>query len=63
MDVRNQIEQLKASMAMKTADMGTELTDHLTAEEKKLLSGLSPEIIELKEKLVACKTNRTEVIE
>ncbi|MED6109969.1 Structural maintenance of chromosomes protein 3 [Stylosanthes scabra] len=60
-DVQNQIEQLKASMAMKTAEMGTELIDHLTPEEKKLLSDLNPEIKELKEKLVACKTDRIEL--
>ncbi|XLT64939.1 hypothetical protein HN873_021378, partial [Arachis hypogaea] len=60
LDVQNQIEQLKASMAMKTAEMGTELIDHLTPEEKKLLSGLNPEIKELKEQLVACKTDRIE---
>ncbi|XP_020962796.1 structural maintenance of chromosomes protein 3-like isoform X2 [Arachis ipaensis] len=60
LDVQNQIEQLKASMAMKTAEMGTELIDHLTPEEKKLLSDLNPEIKELKEQLVACKTDRIE---
>jgi len=43
--------------------MGTELIDHLTPEEKKLLSDLNPEIKDLKEKLVACKTDRIEVIE
>ncbi|XP_027904525.1 structural maintenance of chromosomes protein 3 [Vigna unguiculata] len=59
-DVQNQIEQLKASIAMKNAEMGTELIDHLTPEEKKLLSDLNPEIKDLKEKLVACKTDRIE---
>ncbi|KAK7320513.1 hypothetical protein VNO77_30059 [Canavalia gladiata] len=59
-DVQNQIEQLKASMAMKKAEMGTELIDHLTPEEKKHLSDLNPEIKDLKEKLVACKTDRIE---
>ncbi|MCH99961.1 structural maintenance of chromosomes protein 3-like, partial [Trifolium medium] len=34
--------------------------DHLTPEEKKLLSDLNPEIKDLKEKLVACKTDRIE---
>ncbi|KAK2378214.1 Structural maintenance of chromosomes (SMC) family protein [Trifolium repens] len=57
-DVQNQIEQLKASIAMKKAEMGTELIDHLTPEEKQLLSDLNPEIKDLKEKLVACKTDR-----
>lgn len=41
--------------------MGTELIDHLTPEEKKLLSDLNPEIKDLKEKLVACKTDRIEI--
>lgn len=50
-------------MAMKEAEMGTELIDHLTPEEKKLLSDLNPEIKDLKEKLVACKADRIEVIE
>ncbi|KAG5120860.1 hypothetical protein JHK84_039200 [Glycine max] len=59
-DVQNQIEQLNASIAMKNAEMGTELIDHLTPEEKKLLSDLNPEIKDLKEKLVACKTDRIE---
>ncbi|KAI9116787.1 hypothetical protein K1719_012153 [Acacia pycnantha] len=59
-DVQNQIDQLRASMGMKRAEMGTELIDHLTPEEKKLLSDLNPEIKELKEKLVACKTDRVE---
>ncbi|XP_019434196.1 PREDICTED: structural maintenance of chromosomes protein 3 [Lupinus angustifolius] len=59
-DVQNQIDQLKASMAVKQAEMGTELIDHLTLEEKKLLSDLNPEIKDLKEKLVACKADRVE---
>lgn len=48
-------------MAMKQAEMGTDLIDHLTPEEKNLLSRLNPEISELKEKLIACKTERIEV--
>lgn len=48
-------------MAMKRAEMGTELIDHLTPEEKDLLSRLNPEIADLKEKLIACKTDRLEV--
>ncbi|CAK7329230.1 unnamed protein product [Dovyalis caffra] len=59
-DVRNQIDQLKASMAMKQAEMGTELIDHLTPEEKYELSQLNPEIKELKEKLITCRTDRIE---
>ncbi|TYK21697.1 structural maintenance of chromosomes protein 3 isoform X1 [Cucumis melo var. makuwa] len=59
-DVRNQIDQLRGNMAMKQAEMGTDLIDHLTPEEKNLLSRLNPEISELKEKLIACKTERIE---
>ncbi|CAI8586571.1 unnamed protein product [Vicia faba] len=60
-DVQNQIEQLKASIAMKKTEMATELIDHLTPEEKRLLSDLNPEIKDLKEKLVACKAERIEI--
>lgn len=48
-------------MAMKRAEMGTELIDHLTPEEKHLLSRLNPEITGLKENLITCKTDRIEV--
>lgn len=48
-------------MTMKRAEMGTNLIDHLTPEEKELLSRLNPEIADLKEKLIACKTDRIEV--
>ncbi|XP_050229929.1 structural maintenance of chromosomes protein 3 [Mercurialis annua] len=59
-DVRTQIDQLRGSMTMKQAEMGTELIDHLTPEEKELLSRLNPEIANLKEKLIACRTDRME---
>ncbi|KDP35372.1 hypothetical protein JCGZ_10356 [Jatropha curcas] len=59
-DVRTQIDQLKGSMAIKQAEMGTELIDHLTPEEKDLLSRLNPEIADLKEKLIVCRTDRIE---
>ncbi|CAL9000492.1 unnamed protein product [Prunus brigantina] len=59
-DVRSQIDQLRASMAMKRAEMGTDLIDHLTPVEKDLLSRLNPEIADLKEKLISCKTDRIE---
>lgn len=48
-------------MAMKRAEMGTDLIDHLTPVEKDLLSRLNPEIADLKEKLISCKTDRIEV--
>ncbi|XP_037491330.1 structural maintenance of chromosomes protein 3 [Jatropha curcas] len=47
-------------MAIKQAEMGTELIDHLTPEEKDLLSRLNPEIADLKEKLIVCRTDRIE---
>ncbi|KAK3408344.1 structural maintenance of chromosomes protein 3 [Eucalyptus grandis] len=59
-DVRTQIDQLKTSMAMKQAEMGTELIDHLTPDEKKDLSTLNQEIKVLKEELLDCKTDRIE---
>ncbi|CAN1158199.1 Structural maintenance of chromosomes protein 3 [Linum perenne] len=59
-DVRTQIDQLKASMDVKQAEMGTELIDHLTPEEKGLLSRLNPEISNLKQTLITCRTNRVE---
>ncbi|KAA3489732.1 structural maintenance of chromosomes protein 3 [Gossypium australe] len=57
-DVQMQIDQLRASMAMKRAEMGTELIDHLTPEEKDLLSRLNPEITDLKEQLINCRSDR-----
>ena len=48
-------------MAMKRAEMGTDLIDHLTPEEKDLLSRLNPEITDLKDKLITCRTDRIEV--
>ena len=59
--MRTQIDQLRASMAMKWAEMGTDLIDHLTPEEKNLLSRLNPEIADLKKKLITCKGERSEV--
>ncbi|KAK9141612.1 hypothetical protein Syun_011012 [Stephania yunnanensis] len=59
-NARTQIEQLRAGMAIKRAEMGTDLIDHLTPEERNLLSRLNPEITELKEKLIACKAERIE---
>ncbi|TYG67534.1 hypothetical protein E1A91_D05G083400v1 [Gossypium mustelinum] len=59
-DVQMQIDQLRASMAMKRAEMGTELIDHLTPEEKDLLSRLNPEITDLKEQLINCRSDRIE---
>jgi structural maintenance of chromosome 3 (chondroitin sulfate proteoglycan 6) len=60
-NIHNQIEQIQAGIAMKQAEMGTELIDQLTPEEKHMLSRLNPEISELKEMLLQCKTNRIDV--
>ena len=62
-DVQKQIEQLKTSMSAKEAEMGTELIDHLTPEEKDLLSRLNPEIAGLKEKLIRRRTKHIEVLD
>uniref|UniRef100_A0A7N0UY74 Structural maintenance of chromosomes protein n=1 Tax=Kalanchoe fedtschenkoi TaxID=63787 RepID=A0A7N0UY74_KALFE len=60
-DAQSQIEQLRTSIAMKRAEMGTELIDHLTTEEKDLLSRLNPEITQLKERLASCRMERLEI--
>jgi structural maintenance of chromosome 3 (chondroitin sulfate proteoglycan 6) len=52
---------LEASLAVKKAEMGTDLIDQLTPEERSLLSSLNPEITQLKERLIKCKTARMEV--
>lgn len=48
---------------MKNDEMGTELIDQLTSEERHLLSRLNPEITDLKERFLMCKNSRIEVIE
>lgn len=60
-NAHNQIDQIRAGIAMKQAEMGTDLIDQLTLEEKDLLSRLNPEITELKEQLLACKTSRMDI--
>ncbi|GLU19081.1 hypothetical protein SLE2022_353480 [Rubroshorea leprosula] len=59
-DVQTQIHQLKASINVKHAEMGTELVDHLTPQERNHLSRLNPEIKNLKEQLINCRTDRIE---
>ncbi|XP_009801877.1 structural maintenance of chromosomes protein 3 [Nicotiana sylvestris] len=59
-NILSQIDQLRASIAVKQDEMGTELVDHLTPEERDSLSRLNPEITTLKEKLIACRANRIE---
>ncbi|PUZ64265.1 hypothetical protein GQ55_3G130300 [Panicum hallii var. hallii] len=60
-NIRNQIEQIQSSIAMKNDEMGTELIDQLTPEERDLLSRLNPEITELKERFLLCKNSRIEI--
>ena len=57
----NQIDQLRARIAEKKDEMGTELVDHLMLEEKDSLSRLNSELTLLKERLISCRTNRIEV--
>ncbi|KAI3461220.1 hypothetical protein Pfo_017883 [Paulownia fortunei] len=58
--ILTQIDQNRANIAMKQDEMGTELVDHLTPEEKESLSRLNPEITNLKEQLITCRSNRME---
>lgn len=59
--VKKQMDQNKANIALKEAEMRTELVDHLTQEEKESLSRLNPEITNLKEQLITCRSKRMEV--
>ncbi|PHU14416.1 Structural maintenance of chromosomes protein 3 [Capsicum chinense] len=59
-NILSQIDQLRASIATKQDEMGTDLVDHLTPEERDSLSRLNPEITTLKERLIACRANRIE---
>ncbi|KAM3232140.1 structural maintenance of chromosomes protein 3 [Capsicum annuum] len=59
-NIVSQIDQLRASIATKQDEMGTDLVDHLTPEERDSLSRLNPEITTLKERLIACRANRIE---
>lgn len=60
MNAYSQIEQLESTLALKEAEMGTDLIDELTSEEKAMLSALNSEITQLKDKLIKCKTARME---
>ncbi|CAD6271018.1 unnamed protein product [Miscanthus lutarioriparius] len=60
-NIRNQIEQVQSSIAMKNDEMGTELIDQLTSEERDVLSRLNPEITDLKERFLMCKNSRIEI--
>ncbi|XP_051120273.1 structural maintenance of chromosomes protein 3 isoform X2 [Andrographis paniculata] len=58
--ILSQIDQNRANIAMKQDEMGTELVDHLTPEEKESLSRLNPEITALKEQQITCRSKRME---
>ncbi|KAL7127032.1 hypothetical protein ABFS83_14G226900 [Erythranthe nasuta] len=58
--ILTQIEHNRANIANKEKEMGTELVDHLTPEEKESLSRLNPKITNLKEQLITCRSNRME---
>ncbi|KAJ4843307.1 hypothetical protein Tsubulata_030215, partial [Turnera subulata] len=59
-DVRNQIDQVRASVATKEAEMDMELIDHLTPEEKGILSQFNPEIQRDKEDLIKVRAEHLE---
>ncbi|OAE21948.1 hypothetical protein AXG93_242s1310 [Marchantia polymorpha subsp. ruderalis] len=56
----SQIENLKNGIAMRYGEMGTDLIDQLTDEERRQLHCLNPEITQLKEELINFKTARME---
>lgn len=60
-NAKSQIAQIQLGISAKKLEMGTELVDQLTSEERDLLSRLNPEITDLKEKLLACKASRIDV--
>ncbi|KAE8799811.1 structural maintenance of chromosomes protein 3 [Hordeum vulgare] len=60
-NIHNQIEQIQSGIALKNDEMGTELIDQLTSEERDLLSRLNPEIAGLKERFLLCKNSCIEI--
>ncbi|KAH7652123.1 Structural maintenance of chromosomes protein [Dioscorea alata] len=60
-NAKSQIAQIQLGISAKKLEMGTELVDQLTSEERDLLSRLNPEITDLKEKLLACKASRIDI--
>ncbi|KAL9266604.1 Structural maintenance of chromosomes protein 3-like protein [Drosera capensis] len=59
--IQTQIYQLKANIQAKKEEIGTELVDTLAPQERELLSRLNPEIAEMKEKLIAFRTENMEI--
>uniref|UniRef100_A0A0D3F0B7 SMC hinge domain-containing protein n=1 Tax=Oryza barthii TaxID=65489 RepID=A0A0D3F0B7_9ORYZ len=62
-NIQNQIVQIQSGIAMKYNEMGTEIIDQLTSEERDLLMQLNTELTELKEKFVLCRNRRIEVVQ
>ncbi|KAG2607917.1 hypothetical protein PVAP13_4NG306100 [Panicum virgatum] len=60
-NILDEIDQILSSISMKNDEMGTELVDQLTSEERDLLSRFNPEITELKEKFQLHKNSRIEI--
>ncbi|XP_052141758.1 structural maintenance of chromosomes protein 3-like [Oryza glaberrima] len=60
-NIQNQIVQIQSGIAMKYNEMGTEIIDQLTSEERDLLMQLNTELTELKEKFVLCRHRRIEI--
>ncbi|TVU26561.1 hypothetical protein EJB05_29114 [Eragrostis curvula] len=56
--IHDEIEKIESSITMKKDEMGTELIDELTIEERDHLSQLNPEIIKLSENFLLCKESR-----
>nr|BAD08002.1 putative SMC3 protein [Oryza sativa Japonica Group]BAD10084.1 putative SMC3 protein [Oryza sativa Japonica Group] len=60
-NIQNQIVQIQSGIAMKYNEMGTEIIDQLTSEERDLLLQLNTELTELKGKFVLCRNRRIEI--
>ncbi|TVU26595.1 hypothetical protein EJB05_29149, partial [Eragrostis curvula] len=56
--IHDEIEKIESSIAMKKDEMGMELIDELTIEERDLLSQLNPKITKLNENFLLCKDSR-----
>uniref|UniRef100_A0A0D3F0B6 SMC hinge domain-containing protein n=1 Tax=Oryza barthii TaxID=65489 RepID=A0A0D3F0B6_9ORYZ len=59
-NIQNQIVQIQSGIAMKYNEMGTEIIDQLTSEERDLLMQLNTELTELKEKFIETRKEELE---
>uniref|UniRef100_A0A0E0JV70 SMC hinge domain-containing protein n=2 Tax=Oryza punctata TaxID=4537 RepID=A0A0E0JV70_ORYPU len=59
-NIQNQIVQIQSGIAMKYNEMGTEIIDQLTSEERELLLQLNTEFTELKEKFIETRKEELE---